>query len=57
MARMKALGCRIAGHRPHTDRIGANLFRIVCTNCSKVNFVAAPRGRERKPEKVLVAVR
>ena len=54
---MKALHCRVTGHRHHTDRIGANLFRIVCSNCSMVSFVAAPRGRERKPEKVLLAVR
>jgi hypothetical protein len=54
---MKALHCRVSGHRHHTDRIGANLFRIVCSNCSKVSFVAAPRGRERKPNKVLLAAR
>jgi hypothetical protein len=51
------LHCRITGHRHHTDRIGANLFRIVCSNCSMVSFVAAPRGRERKSYKVLLAVR
>jgi hypothetical protein len=54
---MRALHCRITGHRPHTDRIGANLFRIVCNNCSMVSFMAAPRGREKKVNKALLAVR
>jgi hypothetical protein len=53
---MKALHCRVTGHRHHTDRIGANLFRIVCSNCSMVSFVAAPRGREGKSDQVLTAV-
>ena len=57
MSPMKALHCRVTGHRHHTDRIGANLFRIVCNNCSLVSFVAAPRGRERMPDKVLLPVR
>jgi hypothetical protein len=54
---MKALGCRITGHRHQSGRIGANLIRVVCANCSKVSLAAAPRGPERRPDKVLAGAR